>query len=224
LLIVRTNDVDLRDWPLAHGQIRKARGREAVRIRVSKFESIRSSQHIHDLENIFSKCRKCPQIADFVARQKSPHSQIEYFATERPCVLSSHLDDLDDGKAFRDVFPGKRKRRNQIISIPLTSYAWSCMILPMGREVEKLIEYRTAHYAAASEASTYLTNQRASVSFRFANPILCRMITGYKIMSVDQSDPFPFRPGEAILVPPHNHFAIIDKFQQQSIERLYFLD
>ncbi len=78
----------------------------------------------------------------------------------------------------------------------------------MRREVEKLIEYRTAHYSAASEASTYLTNQRVSVSFRFSNPIVCRMIEGYKIMSVDQSDPFPFRPGDSILVPPRKHLAI----------------
>jgi AraC-like DNA-binding protein len=78
----------------------------------------------------------------------------------------------------------------------------------MRREVEKLIEYRTAHYSAASEASMYLTNQRVNVSFRFSNPIVCRMITGYKFISVDQSDPFPFRPGDSILVPPHKHLAI----------------
>lgn len=71
-----------------------------------------------------------------------------------------------------------------------------------------LIEYRVAHYSAASEASTYLTNQRVNVSFRFANPIVCRMIAGYKIMRVDQSDPFSFRPGESILVPPGKHLAI----------------
>src|SRR3954469_10875464 len=80
--------------------------------------------------------------------------------------------------------------------------------LVMGREVEKLIEYRTAHYSAASEASTYFTNQRASVAFRFENPILCRMITGYKIMRVDQSDPFQFLPAESILVPPRKHLLI----------------
>jgi AraC-like DNA-binding protein len=78
----------------------------------------------------------------------------------------------------------------------------------MGREIEKLIEYRTAHYSAASEASTYFTNQRASVAFRFENPILCRMITGYKIMRVDQSDPFQFLPAESILVPPRKHLLI----------------
>ncbi|GAH43985.1 unnamed protein product, partial [marine sediment metagenome] len=73
---------------------------------------------------------------------------------------------------------------------------------------EKLVEYRTAHYSAMSEASTYLTNQRVSVGFRFFNPIVCRMITGYKIMRVDQSDPFAFHPGELILVPPGKHLAI----------------
>ena len=78
----------------------------------------------------------------------------------------------------------------------------------MGCDVEKLIEYRIARYSAASEASTYLTNQRASVSFRFANPIVCRMISGFKIMRVDQSDPFSFQPGESMLVPPGKYLAI----------------
>jgi len=78
----------------------------------------------------------------------------------------------------------------------------------MSRDVEKLVEYRTAHYSAVSEASTYLTNQRVSVSFRFANPIVCRMITGFKNMRVDQADAFPFRPGESMLVPPGKHLSI----------------
>lgn len=50
-------------------------------------------------------------------------------------------------------------------------------------EVEKLIEYRTVHYGTAFAASRYVTNLRVCVSFRFANPIVCRMVMGYKIMS-----------------------------------------
>jgi len=71
----------------------------------------------------------------------------------------------------------------------------------MGGQVEKLVEYRTVLYSASSEASTYLTNQRVSVSLRFSNPIVCRMITGHKIMRVDQSVPFHFRPGDSMMVP-----------------------
>jgi AraC-like DNA-binding protein len=78
----------------------------------------------------------------------------------------------------------------------------------MAREIEKLIEYRTAHYSAASEASTYFTNQRASVSFQFDNPIICRMMTGYKVMQVDGSAPFPFLPAESILLPPRKSLMI----------------
>jgi AraC-like DNA-binding protein len=78
----------------------------------------------------------------------------------------------------------------------------------MGSEVEKLIEYRTAHYGAASEASIYLTNQQVAVSLRFANPIVCRMIEGHKIMRVDQSAPFHFRPGESMMVPPGKRIDI----------------
>ncbi len=72
----------------------------------------------------------------------------------------------------------------------------------MGGDVEKLVEYRTARYSAASEASTYLTNQQAAVGLRFANPIVCRMIAGHKIMRVDRSAPFNFVPGESMMVPP----------------------
>lgn len=72
----------------------------------------------------------------------------------------------------------------------------------MGGDVEKLIEYRTVHYSAISEASTYVTNQKVGVGLRFANPIVCRMITGHKVMRVGHSAPFHFVPGESMMVPP----------------------
>ncbi len=43
---------------------------------------------------------------------------------------------------------------------------------PRPNVVEKLVEYRCAHYAAHSEAATYTTNTPARVQFRFPNPIL----------------------------------------------------
>lgn len=69
-------------------------------------------------------------------------------------------------------------------------------------EVEKLIEYRRAHYVAHSEASTYFTNTPARVQFRFSNPILCFLTAGRKVMQIDGKDPFDFAPGEIVYVPP----------------------
>ena len=75
---------------------------------------------------------------------------------------------------------------------------------PIGqrRPVDKLVEYRTAHYAARSEAASYLTNTPAQVSFRFANPILCQLVSGHKVMRVNGGPAFGFAPGQAMFVPP----------------------
>ena len=70
------------------------------------------------------------------------------------------------------------------------------------RAVDKLVEYRTAHYASHSEAARYFTNTPARVQFRFANPIICRLVSGHKVMSVAGSDPFDFTPGDVMFVPP----------------------
>lgn len=75
-------------------------------------------------------------------------------------------------------------------------------VLPSSKPVEKLVEYRKAHYAAHSEAASYYTNTPAWVQFRFANPIICELKTGFKTMRVGGSAPFAFRPGDAMYVPP----------------------
>lgn len=71
-----------------------------------------------------------------------------------------------------------------------------------GHPVEKLVEYRKAHYAARSEAASYFTNTPANVSFRFSNPILCQLISGHKVMRVDGGPAFGFGVGQAMFVPP----------------------
>ncbi len=78
----------------------------------------------------------------------------------------------------------------------------------MERGTEKLVEYRTVHYSASSEASTYFTNQPAGVGLQFANPIVCRMMSGHKIMRVGGSAPFHFVPGETMMVAPDMHLEI----------------
>lgn len=73
---------------------------------------------------------------------------------------------------------------------------------PVTGPVEKLVEYRSAHYSAHSEASRYHTNHPARVQFRFENPILCRLTAGHKVMRVGDSEPFGFDVGDAMYVPP----------------------
>lgn len=72
---------------------------------------------------------------------------------------------------------------------------------PRPNVVEKLVEYRCAHYAAHSEAATYTTNTPARVQFRFSNPILCELRSGMKVMRIGGADPFEVRPGDAVFVP-----------------------
>ncbi|MEP3278889.1 MAG: AraC family transcriptional regulator [Stappiaceae bacterium] len=83
-------------------------------------------------------------------------------------------------------------------------------------EVEKLVEYREVRFSAASEASTYFTNDRAKVNFQFANPIVCVMLQGRKIMRVDDSDYFEFLPGDSMLVAPGMRLDI--EFPEASLD------
>jgi AraC-like DNA-binding protein/uncharacterized cupin superfamily protein len=72
---------------------------------------------------------------------------------------------------------------------------------PSAGDVQKLVEYRTAHYATSSEGSRYFTNTPARVQFRFSNPILCQLISGKKVMSIEGGPPFDFGPDDAMFVP-----------------------
>ncbi|KQU86368.1 hypothetical protein ASD00_31245 [Ensifer sp. Root31] len=75
-------------------------------------------------------------------------------------------------------------------------------------EVEKLVEHRTAHYTAHSEAARYYTNTPAIVLLRFSNPTICRLTDGFKVMSVGNSTAFGFRTGDALYVPPDTEIHI----------------
>ena len=92
----------------------------------------------------------------------------------------------------------------------------------MGQLVEKLVEYRTVRHSAASEASNYFTNDTANVRLRFNNPIFCQMVSGRKIMRVDESAPFEFLPGEAMFVTPGKSLDIQfpDADEKNSVECL----
>lgn len=75
-------------------------------------------------------------------------------------------------------------------------------------DIEKLIEYRTAHYAAESEGATYHTNTPAHARFRFANPILCQLTAGRKVMRVGGSLPFAFDKGMVMYVPAQTDISV----------------
>jgi AraC-like DNA-binding protein len=68
-------------------------------------------------------------------------------------------------------------------------------------EVKKLVEYRTAFWSADSELSFYTTNQPTKVQLQFPNPIICRMTSGKKWMSLAHLPTFTFLPGESLMVP-----------------------
>jgi len=74
-------------------------------------------------------------------------------------------------------------------------------LVTRSREVEKIVENRTAHYSAHSEAATYYTNTAAQVQFHFSNPIVCRLTSGVKIMRVGDCDPFDLCLGDVMYVP-----------------------
>lgn len=82
---------------------------------------------------------------------------------------------------------------------------------------EKLVEYRTVRYSSASEASTYITNQQATVKLCFSNPIVFRMQSGRKIMTVNNSRPFNFLAGQTMMVPAGMELSIA--FPDASLQR-----
>lgn len=74
---------------------------------------------------------------------------------------------------------------------------------------EKLIEYRTVQHSSLSEASIYLTTDRARVALEFSNPLICSMRKGRKLMRIKESDQFEFKPGETLLVNSSTSLDII---------------
>ncbi|MBL4827327.1 MAG: AraC family transcriptional regulator N-terminal domain-containing protein [Spongiibacteraceae bacterium] len=72
-----------------------------------------------------------------------------------------------------------------------------------GKDVEKLIEYRTAYYSRDTELSLYTTNAPANVQLKFANPIVCKMLSGRKKLNLPQTPSFDFLAGESLMLAPH---------------------
>jgi len=70
-------------------------------------------------------------------------------------------------------------------------------------DAAKHTECRRIRHSAASVATSYVVAGRhESMSLRFENPILCRMISGRMIVRVDGSEPFEFLPSDTVFAAP----------------------
>lgn len=70
------------------------------------------------------------------------------------------------------------------------------------RSPDTLVENRTCFGGKDVTFSIYDTYQAADqVALRSPHPMYCGMVTGKKIMHVGNQDPFPFLPGESLMVP-----------------------
>lgn len=77
------------------------------------------------------------------------------------------------------------------------------------RKIETLVENRTVYGAEFAELNIYETYQKASnVYLQFDFPILASMITGKKIMHLENFESFDFLPGESVVLPSNKKMII----------------
>ena len=78
------------------------------------------------------------------------------------------------------------------------------------RRLDTFIENRTIYSAEFAELNVFETQQVAEkVDLQFGFPIIASMLTGKKIMHLNNRDPFEFYPGESVVLPS-NEKMIID--------------
>lgn len=71
-----------------------------------------------------------------------------------------------------------------------------------GKQLETLVENRTKYSLRDAELNIFETHQHAEkVLLDFSQPTLASMLKGKKIMKLRDKDPFPFLPGESIMLP-----------------------
>jgi len=96
------------------------------------------------------------------------------------------------------------------------------MLLPkrhfQERKLEHLVENQTSYHLNNAEMHVFETHQKAQqITLRFRQPILASMLTGKKVMHLDQTQPFDFLPGESIILPA-NATMLID-FPEATMQR-----
>ena len=83
---------------------------------------------------------------------------------------------------------------------------------------KKLIENRTSFGGNDAEFSVYDTYQEAErIELSASNPLYCGMITGKKIIHLDDAEPFYFLPQESLVVPSEKLIYI--DFPEATLER-----
>jgi len=70
------------------------------------------------------------------------------------------------------------------------------------RRIETLVENRTIYSAEFAEMNIYETHQKAErVYLEFDFPIIASMISGRKVMHLEDKATFDFLPGESVVLP-----------------------
>jgi AraC-like DNA-binding protein len=77
------------------------------------------------------------------------------------------------------------------------------------RKIYTLVENRTTYNAVYSELNIFETHKVADkVSLTFDFPVIASMLTGKKIMHLNEMSPFDFLPGESVVMPAHQEMVI----------------
>lgn len=77
------------------------------------------------------------------------------------------------------------------------------------RKLTTLVENFTAYGSAYSELNIFETHQKAEqVSLKFDYPVLASMISGKKIMHLEDMTSFDFFPGESVVIPSGKEMLI----------------
>jgi AraC-like DNA-binding protein len=78
-----------------------------------------------------------------------------------------------------------------------------------GRSLQTLVENRTTFTLKKAELNLFETHKEAEqVHLTFHEPVIASMIVGKKRMHLRQNDPFPFLPGESILMEADDPMCI----------------
>ncbi|WP_247233510.1 AraC family transcriptional regulator [Telluribacter sp. SYSU D00476] len=77
------------------------------------------------------------------------------------------------------------------------------------RQLNDIVENRTAYSLQAAELNVYETHARAErVELRFGHPVLATMVRGKKVMHLNGTPSFDFLPGESVMLPSHELMCI----------------
>lgn len=77
------------------------------------------------------------------------------------------------------------------------------------RKLDTLVENRTVYAADFAELNVYETHQKAEqVYLQFGFPIIASMITGKKIMHLEDQPSFEFLPGQSVVLPANKKMII----------------